>query len=105
VQEAHGKDRLAVLLLSVDPEYFPNDDSYKAKAREIYATKKVDWPNVFLVKGWSDAVRTFNAPGYGNILVDSRGIVRAVNVHGKDLEKLVRQVVGEKRDTPEHEKR
>jgi len=60
VQEAHGKDKLAVLLLSVDPEYFPKDDSYKAKAKKIYETKKVDWPNVFLVKGWTDAVRTFN---------------------------------------------
>jgi hypothetical protein len=90
-----------VLLLSVDPEYFPNNDSYKAKAKEIYATKKVDWPNVFLAKGWADAVRLFNAPGYGNILVDSKGIVRAVNVHGEDLEKWVRQVVSAKGDTPE----
>jgi hypothetical protein len=105
VQEAHGKDKLAVLLLSVDPDYFPRDDSYKATAKKIYATKKVDWPNVFLAKGWTDAERTFNAPGYGNILVDRKGIVRGVNLHGKDLEKLVRQVVSEKSDSAEKLKR
>jgi hypothetical protein len=105
VQEAHGKDKLAILLLSVDPEYFPKDDSYKAKARKIYETKKVDWPNVFLVKGWTDVVRTFNAPGYGNILVDGKGIVRGVNLHGKDLENLVRQVISDKSNAAEKLKR
>jgi len=95
VQQAHGKDKLAVLLLSVDPEYFPKDESYQARAKEIFAAKKVDWPNVFLAKGWADAVRMLNAPGYGNVVVDGKGIVRGVNVHGKDLEDLVRRVVGE----------
>jgi hypothetical protein len=105
VQEAHGKDKLAVLLLSVDPEYFPKDDSYKASADKIYKSKKIDWPNVFLAKGWTDAARLFNAPGYGNILVDGKGIVRGMNLHGKDLENLVRQVVSEKSDVPEKLKR
>lgn len=100
MQEAHGKDKLAVVLLSVDPEYSPKDDSYKEKAKKICETKSIDWPNVFLVKGWTDAARTFNAPGYGNILIDGKGIVRGVDLHGKNLENQVREVIGEKSGKP-----
>jgi len=60
---------------------------------------------VFLAKGWTDAVRTLNASGYGNILVDGKGIVRAVNIHGQDLENVVRRVVREKGGASEEPKR
>jgi hypothetical protein len=39
--------------------------------------------------------------GYGNILVDAKGIVRGVNLHGKELERLVKEIVeGKKPDKP-----
>jgi hypothetical protein len=48
-----------------------------------------------LAIGWDDAQRTFNLSGYGKLLVDRKGIVRGVNLHGAELERLVRQVVAE----------
>lgn len=38
-------------------------------------------------------VRAFNLSGYGNLVVDAKGIVRAVNCHGKELETLVEEIV------------
>jgi len=45
-------------------------------------------------KGLDDVVQTFNVSGYGNIIVDAKGIVRGVNVHGKQLERLVEEILG-----------
>ena len=90
-----GADRLDVVLLSVDPSYFPNSDDYVARARGILADHKVEWTSVFLPGGWDGAQRTFNASGYGKIVVDARGIVRGANLHAQELDRLVRKVVAE----------
>ena len=91
MQQRHGRDKLAVVLLSVDPEYFGHDQRYVDQARKILEKRKIDWPSVFLPGGWSDAGRIFNRSGYGLVLVDAGGIVRGVNLRGDDLEKAVAQ--------------
>jgi hypothetical protein len=93
VQQRHGRDKLAVVLLSVDPEYFGDDQPYVDQARKILEKRQIDWPSVFLPGGWSDAGRIFNLSGYGLVLVDAQGIVRGINLRGDDLEKAVAQAV------------
>jgi hypothetical protein len=93
VQQRQGREKLAVVLLSVDPGYFGDDKRYLDQARKILEKRKIDWPSVFLPGGWSDAGRVFNLSGYGLVLVDARGIVRGVNLRGDDLEKAVAQAV------------
>jgi hypothetical protein len=101
VQQRHGADKLAVALIDVDPEYFPDRKQYLPQAKKILEKHKLDWPNALAANGFSDTVRAFNISGYGNILVDNKGIVRGVNVHGKALERLVEQMVeGTKADRP-----
>ncbi len=96
MQQQHGREKLAIVLLSVDPGYFGESDEYVAMANKFFESKKIDWPSVFMSGGWNDAVRTFNVSGYGNIVVDAKGIVQGVNVHGKELEKLVEEMVEDK---------
>ena len=93
MQQRHGRDKLAVVLLSVDPEYFGDDQPYVDQARKILEKRQIDWPSVFLPGGWSDAGRIFNLSGYGLVLVDAQGIVRGINLRGDDLEKAVAQAV------------
>jgi hypothetical protein len=89
VQQRHGKDKLEVVLLSIDPEYFGKDKSYLDSASKILKKQKVDWPSAFLPGGWSDTQRDFNLSGYGLVLVDATGIVRGVNLRGQKLETAV----------------
>jgi hypothetical protein len=92
---------LAVVLLDVDPEYFKKTEDYLPRARKILERQKLSWPNALAPKGFQDTVRVFNLSGYGNIVVDARGVVRGVNVHGKELERLLEEVVaGKKADKP-----
>jgi hypothetical protein len=93
VQQKYGPDKVAVVLLSVDPGHYHKDDRYIAQAKKLLDQYKVDWSNVFLPGGWDDAMRTFNASGYGKMVVDGKGIVRGVNVHGGELERLVKQLL------------
>ncbi len=93
VQKQHGPEKLAVVLLSVDPQYFNQSDEYLVKAKKIFESKEINWPSAFMPGGWNDAIRTFNRSGYGNIVVDAEGIVQGVNLHGKQLERVVAQTV------------
>jgi len=90
-----------VVLLDVDPEFFQRPDDYLSRARKILERQKVNWPNAIAPKGFQDTVRVFNLSGYGNVIVDAKGVVRGVNVHGKELERLLEEVVaGKKADKP-----
>jgi hypothetical protein len=97
VQQRFGADNLAVVLIDVDPGYFDKDDTYLPKAKKILEQHKVDWPNVIAEKGFHDTVHAFNLSGYGNIVVDSKGIVRGMNAHGEELERLVKEIMGAKK--------
>jgi hypothetical protein len=97
VQKEVGADKLAVLLLSVDPEYFDKKkDEYEPRARQLFTKVGIDWPNVWVAGGWAEMNRTFNADGYGPTLVDGRGIVRGVGLGGDEFTRLSREVTGAK---------
>jgi hypothetical protein len=97
VQQRHGADRLSVVLIDVDPGFFEDQKEYLPRVRKIMDRLKLDWPNTMAPKGFHDVVHAFNLTGYGNIVVDAKGIVRGVNVHGKELERLVEEIMGAKK--------
>ncbi len=93
MQQRIGADRLVVILIDVDAEYFGKPDQYLPQAEKILRRHKVTWPNALAPRGLHDVVRAFNLSGYGNIVVDAGGIVRGVNVDGQELERLVEKIV------------
>jgi hypothetical protein len=102
VQRRVGADKLAVVLLDVDPGYFKKPEEYLPQARKILGRHKLSWPNAIAPKGFEDTVHAFNLSGYGNVVVDAKGIVRGVNLHGKELERLIEAIVEAKKvDKPE----
>ena len=101
MQQRCGADKLAVVLLDVDPGFVSKPEEYLPRAKKILARRKVDWPNAMAPNGFKDTVQTFNLSGYGNVIVDAKGIVRGVNLDGKDLERQLEEIVGgEKVDKP-----
>jgi hypothetical protein len=101
VQQRLGADKLVVVLIDVDAGYFSKPDEYLPRARKILERQKLAWPNVIAPNGFKDTVQAFNVSGYGNIIVDAKGIVRGVNLHEKDLERLLEEIVeGKKIDKP-----
>jgi len=99
VQQRAGAGKLAVVLIDVDPEFFAKSEDYLPQARKILARRKLDWPNAIAPNGFKDTVQAFNLSAYGNVIVDANGIVRGVNLHGSDLERLLEEIVaGEKVD-------
>jgi hypothetical protein len=87
-----GADKLAVLLLSVDPEYFDKKkEEYEPRAEKLFKKLGIDWPNVWVAGGWAQMNHTFNADGYGLILVDGQGVVRGIDLRAEELAKRVRE--------------
>jgi hypothetical protein len=86
-----------VVLLDVDPGFFAKPEAYLPRAKKILARRKVDWPNAIAPNGFKDTVHAFNLSAYGNVIVDAKGIVRGVNLHEKDLERLLEEIVAGKR--------
>jgi hypothetical protein len=82
-----------VILIDVDPGYFKKPEDYLPKAQKILERRKLDWPNTIAPNGFNDTMRAFNLSGYGNVVVDAKGIVRGVNLHGKDVERLIEKIV------------
>ncbi len=97
MQQRCGADKLAVVLVDVDPGYFGKQEQYLPQAKKILERHKLEWPNVIAEKGFNDTVHAFNLSGYGNVVVDAKAIVRGVNVHGKELERLVEEIMGAKK--------
>lgn len=79
-----------MLLISVDTAYGKNLSRAKKLAESIYKRHKISWPNVWLDDGWSEAMRRFNLGGYGLTLVGPDGIVRGLDVHDRDLDRLLK---------------
>ena len=101
MQQRFGADKLAVALIDVDPAYYEKPEEYLPQAKKILERHKLEWPNAIAPKGFNDTVRAFNLSGYGNIVVDAKGVVRGVNVHGKELERLIEEIIeGKKADKP-----
>jgi hypothetical protein len=98
VQKQVGANKLTVALIDVDPEYYEGRTDYLPKAKQIMDRLKLDWPNALAQNGFNDVKRAFNASGYGNIVVDAKGIVRGINVHDTELERLVETMLTEKKE-------
>ena len=101
MQRRFGADKLAVALIDVDPAFYEKPEEYLPQAKKIMARLQLDWPNALAPKGFNDTVRAFNLSGYGNVVIDAKGIVRGVNLHGPELERVVEAMVeGKKADKP-----
>ena len=101
MQQRSGADKLAVVLIDVDPGIFEKSEEYLPRAGKILARRKLDWPNALAPNGFRDTMHAFNLSAYGNVVVDAKGIVRGVNLCDKDLERLLEEVVaGKKVDKP-----
>jgi hypothetical protein len=102
VQKRLGAEKLAVVLIDVDPGYFTKPEEHLPKAQKVLARLKLDWPNVLAPKGFQDTMQAFNLSGYGNVVVDAKGMVRGVDLRDRDLERLLEEVVeGKKAEKPE----
>ncbi len=93
MQQRFGADRLAVVLIDVDPGYFKKPEEYLPRVKKVLERYNLDWPNAIAPNGFNDTVRVFNVSGYDTIVVDGAGIVRGVNMHGRELERLVETIV------------
>ena len=82
-----------MVLIDVDPGYFSKPEQYLPRAKKILARHKLDWPNAIAPNGFKDTAHAFNLSTYGNVIVDAKGIVRGVNLHGEDLERLLEEIV------------
>ena len=86
-----------MVLIDVDPGFPSPPEKYLPRARKILDRLKLDWPNAIAPNGFKDTAHAFNVSAYGNVIVDARGIVRGVNLHDKDLERLLEEIVAGKR--------
>ena len=97
MQKKLGADKVAVLLVSVDLSSGKLEKA-EARARKIFEKQGLDWPNVFIPRGWEDEQCLFNACGYQKFVIDPQGKVHAINVQGKDLETVLLEALGETRE-------
>ena len=96
-QQRCGADKLAVVLIDVDPGYFSKPEEHLPRAGKLLARYKLDWPNAIAPNGFKDTVHAFNLSAYGNVIVDAKGIVRGVNLHGEQIERLLEKIIKEKK--------
>lgn len=80
LQEKYGKDRLAVLMLSVDEAYgTPTQEAIEGN-RAVLREHQITWQNVVVPGGWEEMEKRFGIDGYGITYVDAKG-----NLIGMDL--------------------
>jgi len=89
IQKKVGKDKLAVLMLSVDLGWGSQKDEAARDDKKILDQQHVDWPNVLLPNGFDDSQRFFNLDGYGLTLVGADGKVKAIDIRAESLENLL----------------
>jgi len=93
IQKEKGKDKLQVLLLSVDCGY--GMDTASAMSGDLKAMKRQgveEWPNVILRNGFKDAQRMFNLDGYGLSLIGPDGIVRGIDIREDEVRELLKEI-------------
>jgi len=86
IQQKLGKDKFAVLLLSVDHEY---GESSAAEDNKRLKKEGVNWPNVILPHGFDDTQRLFNFDGYGLCLITPDGVVKGIDLLPSQISKLL----------------
>ncbi len=86
--EKYGSDKLQVVLLTVDD----NRQIYESLSPRLFQKYGgADWPQVMLKNGF-DGARTIGSYGFGSVVVDETGIVRAVGVHGSQIQSVVAEI-------------
>jgi hypothetical protein len=91
IQQRLGKDKLEVLMLSVDAGYgYPKEEAIRGDAERLKA-QNVSWPNVLLPAGFDDTQRIFNIDGYGLTLIGRDGKVLGVNLLPDQIDELLRK--------------
>jgi hypothetical protein len=91
-QQRYGKDKLEILLLSVDLDYGSSLSEATTTDRKRMLAHHISWPNVILPHGFDDSQRLFNLDGYGLTLIGPDGIVRGVDIRPEDAERLLAQI-------------
>ena len=84
-----------MVLIDVDRGYGTADEQFVPAARRILDAHQLDWPNVIAEQGFETTKRRFNLDGYSKVLVDWRGIVRAVDLRGEEFEAAVAGVMAD----------
>lgn len=80
MQKKYSSEKLNVVLLSTDSSLA----RYKFRASRVFDKYGgAQWPSVVLPRGFNDALR-FGDFGYGKVIVDEEGIVRAINARNLD---------------------
>ncbi|HEY9713743.1 MAG TPA: hypothetical protein V6C72_09745 [Chroococcales cyanobacterium] len=90
IQEKLGSHKMEVLLLSVDLDYGEDKSAAEDGNSRCLVQQNVTWPNVLLPGGFDPIRERFNFDGYGLIVIDANGIVRAINPRGDDLEEALK---------------
>jgi hypothetical protein len=89
-QQKYGKNKLQVLLLSVDRDYdMPMKEIIEGDTKRMQHQKVADWPNVVLPNGCQDTQRLFNLDGYGLTLIGPDGIVRGIHLQPEEVESML----------------
>ncbi len=84
-----------MLLIDVDRGFGTSDAEFVPAAQRILAAHQLSWPNAIAEQGFETTKRRFNLDGYAKVLVDWRGIVRAVGMQGVAFEQEVAAVMAE----------
>jgi hypothetical protein len=93
IQKKYGRDKFEVVLVSIDLGYGETYGNVRRSVERTMARYKVDWPSIIEPDGWNGTMRRFNVGGYDPILVDPNGIVRKVNVRGRELDGLLESIL------------
>ena len=80
---------LQVVLVDVDPAFGTPAGEFLPKAKRILDGVGVAWTNTLAKEGFNETQRLLNVGGYATTFVDHHGIVRATELFGDELEKLV----------------
>lgn len=94
-QNKVGKDKLAVLLISVDRAYGMTEQEAEKDSRRIMKLKGVsDWPCVIEPNGWEGVNKVFGIDGYHVFLVGKDGKVVHEDLMPDDLDQALRAALG-----------
>ncbi|MCU0713048.1 MAG: TlpA family protein disulfide reductase [Pirellula sp.] len=87
--DKHTPDKLQIILMTVDTDR----KIYDSQAPRLFETYGGGaWPQVMLPGGFDGAL-TIGDYGFGSVIVDPTGIVRAVGVYGPEVESKIDDVV------------
>ena len=93
LQDKYSADKLNVILLSVDGTQSLYDSQAPALFQSFGGAK---WPSVRVASGFSD-ILPIGDFGFGSVVIDKNGIVRAVGTRGEELENTLARAFADDR--------